>query len=134
MKANHLLLLTFVLIVITACNKTGDVKPTPTLLGKWSLVSDSVAYGTTTVYTQSYEGLTGDYFDFRANGKCYIKEGTRYDTLGYSMLNDTTVSIENFNFSLASSIKPFTLHMATIYPFGKPVAGGIDNRVVNLRR
>jgi hypothetical protein len=119
MKFYNLLIALFVFSCLVSCKKSGESGPV-TLVAKWSLVNDSTAYGgalASPLTKTNYVGVPGDYFDFRADGKLYIKEGSKYDTLAY---NNTTsgdsVIINAFNYNQNPSvIKPLTANNATIY-------------------
>ena len=119
MKFCYLLIAIFVFFWLASCKKSGDTGQV-TLIAKWHLVNDSTAYGgalAAPLTKTNYIGLPDDYFDFRADGKLYIKEGAKYDTLAY---NNTaagdSVIINNFNYNnYPSVIKPLTSHNATIY-------------------
>jgi hypothetical protein len=120
MRFYNLLIALFVFSCLASCKKSGDAGPV-TLVAKWSLVNDSTAFGgalASPLIKKNYVGVPGDYFDFRADGKLYIKEGAKYDTLAYNM-NMTagdSVIINNFNYNnYPSVIKPITAHNASIY-------------------
>jgi hypothetical protein len=52
-----------------------------TVLTKWSIVDDSAFSGVgLNNHPVNYTGQKGDYFDFRADGNLYIKEGSTLDT------------------------------------------------------
>jgi len=118
MKFYNLLIGLFVFSCLASCKKSGDSGPV-TLVAKWSLVNDSTAHGgalASPLTKTNYVGVPGDYFDFRANGKLYIKEGSKYDTLTYNMTSGDSVIINTFNYNnYPSVIKPLTTNSATIY-------------------
>jgi hypothetical protein len=114
-----------------------------TLVAKWQIVNDSMIYHNTPEgSTTNYRGKPGDYFDFRTDGKLYIKETDTYDTLTYKMLTDTTAIIENFGInsiqsaSYHSVINPLAYHNATITSpdFLFPGTGGGSHRIINLKK
>lgn len=95
MKLYNLVMVLFVFSCLASCNKSGDAG---TLVAKWNLVNDSIADGGAYGITQTnYIGVPGDYFDFRTNGKLYIKEGTFYDTMAYHVADGNSVIINNFD-------------------------------------
>ena len=118
MKFCYLLIALFVFSCLVSCKKSSDVSPVA-LVAKWNLVNDSTVFGgplAAPLTNKNYVGVPGDYFDFRANGKVYIKEGTKYDTLAYNMATGDSVIINNFNYNnYPSVIKPLTSHNASIY-------------------
>ena len=92
----YLLIITFCLFSILCGCKREVVKPqtSRTLLGKWSLVKDSSSYiigADTAAHSTIYWGTADDYFDFRTDGKCYIREDGWLDTMYFKMRNDTSV-------------------------------------------
>jgi|HubBroStandDraft_5_1064220.scaffolds.fasta_scaffold48664_2 hypothetical protein len=103
-----------ILLYLTACTKTTDIKTTaytgtdtilsstgneqaPIPPGAWNLISDStfegVGLGNRPVDST---GLSGDYFSFSTDGYVYTKEGNLLDTLTYQMVSDSTVIISHF--------------------------------------
>ena len=107
-----------------------------TLVAKWNLVSDYTSNHLAQMNT--YTGVAGDYFDFRADGKCYVKEGSLYDTLTYAIKNDTTITISPFAFNNAAyfsgQANPLTLHAATLTSAGPYPPSEVDYRQVKLSR
>jgi hypothetical protein len=69
---------------------------TPTsIIGKWNLVNDSLVWGVgPNVTTTNYIGKSGDYFNFEANNKLYIKEGANLDSSVYQVMSDSTVVLD----------------------------------------
>jgi len=136
MKPYHLLIWIFFFSCLASCKKSGNAGPA-TLVAKWNLVNDSTADGgplASPLIKTNYVGVPGDYFDFRADGRLYIKEGSRYDTLAYHTRAGDSVVINNFNYNnYPSVIKPLTPHNATVY--SRFMVFEIYNfRVVNLKR
>jgi len=138
MKKLHLLILAMLsCYLVVSCTKKNQETVLPvSLMGKWSVAADTTATGGALVDFYDYTGLPEDYFDFRADGKCYVKEGNKYDTLGYSITSDTTLDIESFGFSnKAFYTKPTNpYHTAIITSTGPYVPGGYDYRRVKLTR
>jgi len=128
MKRHQLLITLFIFCLLTGCKKenTGTA-PVVTLVAKWDLVSDYTSNHLAQMNT--YIGVAGDYFDFRADGKCYIKEGSLYDTLSYAIKNDTTITISPFGHG-----NPLTVHSATLTSAGPYPPGEVDYRQVKLAR
>ena len=134
MKFYNFLIVLFVFFCLASCKKSGDSGPV-TLTAKWRLVNDSAAFGEAYITKTNYVGVPGDYFDFRADGKLYIKEGAKYDTLAYNMVAGDSVIINTFNVNnYPDVIKPFTAHNATIYSGKFPVFFVTKFRIVNLKR
>ena len=137
----------FIVTCFFSCKKTNegtqpaktDFKGAVPIGGKWSIQRDSVftavgAYGTGKTYT----GKTGDYFNFGADDKLYIKEGANLDTFTYKILTDSTLSLlpvgATANYiPLAAFIKPTTATSVVLYwtpSLGNP--GSFYSRTVSL--
>ena len=136
MRLKNLLIAVFVFNLLAGCKKDSNKSAAPTLVTKWNLVTDYTANHLAQV--NMYTGVPGDYFDFRSNGKCYIKEGSQYDTLLYAITSDTTITIQHFGYGNAAYYSgkagPLTLHAATITSSGPYAPGEIDYRQVKLSR
>ncbi|MGZ3999335.1 MAG: hypothetical protein ACXVIY_01840 [Mucilaginibacter sp.] len=139
MKRRQLLLVLFAFGLLTQCKKDKPATTPPTLVAKWSLLSDYTANHLAQM--NAYTGVPGDYFDFRVDGKCYVKEGSHYDTLLYALKNDTTITIAPFAYNNAAYFSgqgsPLTVHSATLTSVGPypPVGiGEIDYRQVKLAK
>jgi hypothetical protein len=80
----------------TSCKKSSTIYPQQ-INGKWRVVTDSTYNSFLMTQTQrGYAGITGDYYDFRTDGKIYTNEAGTRDTLTYNMVNDTTIQIQGF--------------------------------------
>jgi hypothetical protein len=137
MSFKNLLIAVLIFPLLAGCKKDNNKNTTPTLIAKWNLVTDYTANHL--AQTNTYTSVPGDYFDFRSNGKCYIKEGNQYDTLTYAITSDTTISIHPFAINNAayysSKSNPLTLHAATITSAGPyPPGVEVDYRQVKLSR
>ena len=136
MGFKNLLIVAFVFPLLAGCKKDNNKNTTPTLVAKWNIITDYTANHLAQINT--YTGVPGDYFDFRSNGKCYIKEGSQYDTISYAITSDTTINIQPFAFSKSAyysgKSNPLTLHAATITSAGPYPPGEVDYRQVKLSR
>ncbi|HWD90283.1 MAG TPA: hypothetical protein VG367_19275 [Mucilaginibacter sp.] len=137
MKIPPLLLLAMLSCVVISCTKNNsEAVYSLSLSGKWNVVTDTVATGAAIIDYSYYKGVAGDYFDFRGDGKCYVKEGVSYDTLFYNITSDTSLNIESFGFSnkalYTKPTDPYTSVMIT--STGPYVPGGYDYRRVRLTR
>lgn len=85
-----------VLIIVTtifSCKKN-DVPIPSSLIGKWSINVDSLAYGIGPVQkTKTYIGVAGDYYDFRTDNKLYTREGAQLDTFNYKVISKNKLEI-----------------------------------------
>jgi hypothetical protein len=111
------------------------------MIAKWSLVRDtsSWCFGADTVHQKKYTGTPSDYFDFRADGKCYTKEGSVYDTLTYSVRVNNQIIIQKFGvnvngYYLPNVITQLTDHSFTIASIFFPGAGGWSRRALYLQK
>jgi hypothetical protein len=84
--------------------------------------------------------VAGDYWDFRTDGVVYVREGVKLDTLGYSLLPDSTIIINSFGqfydgVTFPSNIDTLTVHSAVIQSgTGLRNPGGISTRTLSLKR
>ena len=116
--------------------------PTPkAMIAKWSLVSDtsSWCFGADTLHQKKYTGTPSDYFDFRTDGKCYIREGGVYDTLSYSVRVDNQIIIQKFGdnvngYYLPNTITQLTDHNFTIATIFLAGPGGWSRRELYLKK
>ncbi|HVW94466.1 MAG TPA: hypothetical protein VHA56_00690 [Mucilaginibacter sp.] len=138
MKTVFLLLIVVTFAVLSGCSSGDGMEPV-VLVAKWKLVSDSTAMSSTGMETStaSYKGTVADYFDFRSDGKCYIKEGNVYDTLDYHLKGPTRIVISNFGDNdddHPSVIDPFTGNRAVITSPLSFSSGGFSYRTVTLKK
>ncbi|MGI4749538.1 MAG: hypothetical protein ACRYFB_02795 [Janthinobacterium lividum] len=124
---------------LTSCKKdVADINAT--ILGKWNVLNDSIFEGVgISNHPANYTGKTGDYFDFRNDGKLYIKEGLKLDTSTYQLTSDTTILIPAFGITLngvteASHITNLTTHYAAVTAPTVATPGGLFGRKVDLSR
>lgn len=126
-------------IMLAGCSKNEAVTPAA-LAGKWQLLSDDTYQGIgSTNHLVHYNGQATDYFDFRTDGKLYIKENGLPDTLSYVQMVDTAVIISSFGplvngVPAPSRITTLTLHPATIVSPVLYTPGGMMGRTVILNR
>jgi len=128
------------LLMLTACNKDGSKIPAPAVVGTWNLVSDSGFSGIgPNNQPFSYRGQPGDYFDFRTNGRLYIKEGASADTTDYQLLSDSTLRIGGVGIVLnglqaLSKIENLTAHTLTLSATAVLTPCGAFDRHIHLSR
>lgn len=101
MKTCNLFIAIALFYLMSGCKKGGSSPEGITiypsnLSGKWNVVKDSLSAGTAILQQVTYKGASGDYFDFRNDGKCYVKEGTKYDTMAYTITSDTSLNLIGF--------------------------------------
>jgi len=108
--------------------------------GKWSLVVDSTWSGIGPISTLSvHKGTPLDYWDFRTDGRVYVQEGVKRDTLGYEMNSQTAITIGQFGWILngqqsISTIRVLTAHKAVIKSNTLATPGGVYIRTLYLER
>ncbi|MEX8548126.1 MAG: hypothetical protein V5804_11045 [Mucilaginibacter sp.] len=142
MKIQVSFILTIFITFFSASCKKGSVSPknTTNILGKWNIINDSTFAGVgANNHPVNYAGQTGDYFDLRTDNRIYIKEGTKLDTLSYSLISDATILIVPFGIRLngvpeKSYITNLTAHSATISAPVGATPGGLFGRKINLNR
>ncbi len=111
-----------------------------TIVGKWNIVSDSSFQGVgQNNHPVNYTGVAGDYYDFRTDGNVYIKEGPAFDTLSYSNVTDTAITIQAFggNFNSVQETSTITTITDDNIIIAAPkvyTPGGIMGRTVHLAR
>ena len=136
MRINTLLPAFILICLIAGCGDLKSEKAHPaTIAVKWNLVKDSLAVGAGVSSPDTYTGVAGDYFDFRQDGNCYIKEGSRLDTLAYSITSDSTLNFPKFSIGTTANYTKLT------YPFNKVTIttayfppGPVNFREVRLSR
>ena len=140
MKKYCLHALVCLLIAFTACKKDGDKISQTTISGKWSVVSDSTFTGVGySSHAVNYMGQAGDYFDFRADGNVYTKEGPVLDTLSYHLVSGNEIVIASFGIvgngvPEVSHITAFNSHTLTIQAAVVITPGGQFGRKIYLKR
>lgn len=141
MKLQRLLILLVACVGLSRCKnenvKPVDIKPAATqlILGKWNLAKDSTSssFIGPTVNIAEYTGTADDYYDFKADGKVYIRENGVYSTMDYKVATDTSVFLGDINFP--SVINPLTSHSATInFAMPQGPGGGTSSRTVFLKK
>jgi hypothetical protein len=136
MKANYLFVLFAAVVFASSCKKQG-VKPAVAvspLVAKWSIAKDSITtrFLDTITHYNVYVGSSDDYYDFRADGKCYIHENGAFDTLSYKIITDNSVA---FGGTYPSAIDPLTNHSAKIdFSRGGSPGGGYYSRMIFLKK
>ena len=129
-------------VLVVCCNKnTPHGNYTAGLLpGKWNVVSDEgftgIGQNNQPVY---YTGQPGDYFDFKENGRLYIKESARTDTAAYLLTSDTTIQITGVGLVLngvqaVSVIENLSSHTVTLRAATVLTPGGAFGRTIKLAR
>jgi len=141
MKAKcSLLIIASLLLCFYACKKNLDGINPVSIIGKWSIITDSTYAGVgSSNHPVQYEGQVGDYFDINANGHIYTKEGAVLDTLSYNNVSDTTIVISTFGIIIngvpeKSYIIAFTAHSLIINAPNIATPGGVFGRKISLRR
>ena len=82
-----------VAILFSACKKSSDSLTTlQRIQAKWAFQKEYYHDNYSGVDTRDTTyGVTGDYEDFRTDGKVYFKSGIGLDTASYSLLGDTKI-------------------------------------------
>jgi len=144
-KVSVVVILGIVLAVGAGCSKSSLEKANAdftfiSVVGKWNLVADSTLAGVGAQASYTIRmGTTDDYWDFRDDGKVYIKEGNKLDTAGYTRYGTNEISIERFgwifnNQQTHSTIRELTAHSLIIHSADILPPGGVNVRTVYLKR
>jgi hypothetical protein len=127
-----LLLLIASVALSTACKKK-DVEKTPAekVAGLWnfnSLVFNE--YYSNANHITTTNGISGDYVDFRADGKVYSRMAGQKDTVAYSVVSAATLKVDGLDYE----IKALTDNQLVIY--NKTVVSSTiyDEGTLNLSR
>lgn len=91
-------------LIFAACKKNNDKPSSPSLVGKWSLVSENIidVENGIGVDTINYTGNAADYVDFRSDHYVYSSVASITDTSAYQILNNNKVVIDIDTFDIQS--------------------------------
>lgn len=99
-------LILIIALALYSCGKGSDNTPV-TILGNWSIVSDSTyntgigAYGPPS--TSKYTGTAADHYNFTSGGNLTIHEGDiMAGTATYTITNDTITKLKRLNIKFSS--------------------------------
>jgi hypothetical protein len=99
--------------LFSACKKKNVERTTAEkIAGPWNfknLVYNEYYSNANHIFTTN--AVSGDYFDFRADGKVYSKMASQRDTAAYSIVSDTKIKIDGLDFD----IKTLTDNQFLIY-------------------
>jgi hypothetical protein len=116
-----------------ACKKDGG----PSIKGKWNIINDSTRItgtGGELVYHNNYIGAAGDYYDFRDNGKMYMKEGASLDSMQYEVYGNNQVRCTpSPGFTDTYNTTLLTGNRASLTVSGLSVQGHVV-KLINLER
>jgi hypothetical protein len=117
MKAAHAIIFGCLILCLYACKKPGcdpGMMGRASIVGNWNIVVDTTSGGAGSANAFAiYLGKQGDYFDIRADGYVYSKEGAKLDTARYQLLSDSTVTIQSFFYFTNTATLP-TCHIKSI--------------------
>ena len=123
------------LIIAGACKKKTESSVTDRLMNKWSLVQYIDTTHSSSVLLpmiSNYEGKTGEYMDFRKDGKLYSYYNKTYDTAQYTyseqkyevnvrahkynilILTDNTMILYEPSYSTSSSPGDYSAYKITL--------------------
>jgi hypothetical protein len=141
MKYPALIILFLTGIATFSCKKSNSPAPAPTIVHNWTVVSDSVYFGSNgTMYA-------GQYFNFTANGE--LSFSTSYIGTGsikYQLTSDTTMiigqtiangeleTIGNSGITGAWMITKLTDHALTLHADGVVPSMGHVGEIIQLSR
>lgn len=98
MRSLLLLIVLFLIVSVTPSCKKKDAEKTTAqkLQNKWTFLNatDNNHYSGID-HSATINGNTGDYMDFRTNGKVYVRLQSSNDTSNYVLSGDTKIIIDN---------------------------------------
>ena len=116
-----------------ACKKDAG----PSIKGKWNIVNDSTRItgtGGELIYHSNYMGVAGDYYDFRDDGKMYMKEGVALDTMQYEVYGNNQVRcVPSPGFTDTYNTTLLTHNKASLTISGLTAQGQLV-KLINLQR
>ena len=122
MKKILLFVMLLATVAMTSCSKDSAK---PTLVGKWNLIS--YVYKSA-AFTETIDGSTGDFMDFKKNGKLEFRFDGETETIDYT-ISDSKVTFDGTTFSITN----LTSSAVTLYN----TEGSGSNKVeqtINLRK
>ena len=82
----------FSVLMFSACKKDESKTVQERIQGMWTYQKEIYhSYNSTFDYRDTTYGAASDYADFRSDNKVYIKFDGSYDTLSYTLLNDSQI-------------------------------------------
>lgn len=93
----------FCVLFSAACKKNNQNGVTARLMNKWTLVQtiDSVYTSGSSPVVTKYDAPTGEYYDFRTDGKLYSFVRNKYDTAAYLYSEAKyTVEVNGFHYNI----------------------------------
>lgn len=101
-------------ILITSCKKNSNQNTTTAqkLQYKWTLVNaiDNDHYSGVD-HSVTVNGNTGDYMDFKSNGKVYINFQSQKDSSTYALLGDTKIIFDGTDTALIKTLTSSNLQL-----------------------
>jgi hypothetical protein len=158
-----LLMLSFILTILIEFSCSKKNHEMNSLVGKWSVVNDSILNSNfivhlrdSTLYNGNYIGQPEDHFNFTSNGTLGIQLDSDlfaplYDSAKYNVTSNNQVEISNYFLGGAIAghyinpvesrtyvISNLTSHTATltfqtVYPSAENVSG-IETEIINLKK
>ena len=137
-RLKALLLLIGLLFCLFSCKKDTITDPN-SVVGRWIIVSITTDTGVGfNNHSETYTGQQGDYYEFTANGILYTKKGSVTNTLNYTIVADTSITIKDPSLTndtpLPGRISTLTAHNLVIYGPYLLTPGGIFGSTLNLSR
>jgi hypothetical protein len=98
--------------LFTACKKDKEKTTAEKVQAKWTLnVIAANDFYNNTAHPFNFNGLAGDYIDFRTDNKAYERIGGSLDTVGYSISSDSKIVYDGDTYD----IKTLTENQFIIY-------------------
>jgi hypothetical protein len=109
----------------------------PSILGKWLILNDSTKITGRDSFPSSHSNFIGtasDYYDFRSDGKLYVKEDDYLDTMAYEVTGNNQVGCApSPGFNTSYNISHITSSQATLIVDGFMSSGELM-KIINLKR
>lgn len=107
-QANDVLCLTSLLLITTltvlpSCKKNSTTSIPQKLMNKWTVVQTADTFYSSTGSPQitAYPGKSGDYMDFRTDGKRYSFVNNKYDTAGYTFSEmNLNLNVQSYHYNI----------------------------------
>jgi len=122
----------FATLFVTACNKPEPVATTPSLIGKWGVVTvhEKEVDNGAIAYDDIYSGQASDYMEFKSDNTLSLSIDGFNAIINYKLLPDNKVEISGDILTIQS----LTANTATLYLKDDYGANSFDETTYSLRR
>lgn len=120
-------------LIISACKKSNNSSTaSPSLMGKWGVVSvsDTMVINGSVLYSDNYMGTPSDYLEFRSDGKAHAFINGNDNTVDYQLQGSDKVIIDGQLYS----IQVLTTTNCRLYYNDYTDANNYSHETINLTR